>query len=442
LWANAAFWISTATGWLAAALVALAAPMTARAYGNSDLVGIMLVIALSIPLGSMSLVAEAKLQADLRFRYLAMLVAVWAAILPTLTVALAWAGLGVYALVIPRVIAAAVRMVMAMWGARPRLRWNPQLRRWRYIVGTSAVVLVTSLLLLVIQVGDRAILGAFVDESHVGLYWFAFAFSMQMIMMISINLEGVLFATLAKLNDEPARQLNAFLRASRVLASVVVPVCLIQAAASNALVHTVFDPAKWSDAAPAMQALGIGMLFVGSYCPATAMLMAQRRFGTRFRLAAMHAGMFVVLVGAAVPLGVRWGGASGGVTGAAIAVAATYALTSPIWSYVSTRPMGGTWGATLGIVARPLLASAVAVGLGLGLSVLAGRAAANVTVQGVAIEHWVRLAMVCGASGLAYVPLMRALMPAEYREIAAKAVAIVRRISPAWAERSGRALGV
>jgi O-antigen/teichoic acid export membrane protein len=261
-------------------------------------------------------------------------------------------------------------------------------------------------------------------------------------MMVSINLEGILFATLAKLNDEPARQLRAFLRASRVLASVVVPICLIQAAASEALVRTVFSYNKWHDSVPAMQALGFGMLFMGSYCPATAMLMAQRRFKTRFRMAVVHALVYGLLVGAGVAIGVHFGGSPGGVAGAAIGVAATLAITSPIWSQLATSPMGGTWGQTLGIVARPLMAGGIAVALGLGAAMLAGRAAAGVAVHGVGIEHWLRLTVICGISGLAYVPLARLFMPEEYREIGSKALAILRRVSPGWAERTGRLLGV
>lgn len=449
VWANAGFWIMATAGAAAGLLVAGAAPIAARAYHNPEITGLMLVIALSMPLSSLSIVGEAKLQAELRFKRLALILAVWASLLPTLTLAFALMGFGAYSFVIPRVIVAAVRLVMVARAARLPLRWNPQVRRWKYLVGTSMLVFVTSLLLLVSQIADRPILGAFVDDETLGLYAFAFAFSLQTIMMISVNLEGVLFATLAKLNDEPERQLRAFLRASRTLAAVVVPICLVQVAASDAAVGSVFDGEKWAGAVRPMQALGLGMLFLGSYCPATAMLQAQRRFGLRFRLAAAHAAVYLVAVVAGALIGRDMGGPDGVITGGAIGVAVTLAIISPVWSWCTTRSMGGTWATTLGIVARPLILGLIAAAVGLMAGELAARPLTGVELGPwrispkrsfgpVDVAEWVRLAAIGAASVLVYVPLMRVFMPVEFNEIASKVLGPLRRFWPAGARAFSR----
>lgn len=448
LWANPGFWIMTSTGWTTALLLAAAAPLAARAYGSADLAGVMLVLALSIPLYSMSAVAEAKLQIDLRFKRLALIAAVWATLIPTLTVAFALLGFGVYSFAIPRVVAGVVRLAMAHTSVRLPLRLRPQVRRWRYIVGTSVLLFFTSLLLLVAQIGDRPMLSLLVGEHEVGLYAFAFAFSLQTIMMIAVNLQQILFATLARLNDEPERQLSAFLRASRVLAAIVTPICLLQSAASEPLIRTVFNHDRWKDAVPAMQLLALGMVFLGAYSAGLAMIEAQRRFRTKFRLAVLTAAVFVVLV----PLGAwaagRWGfpgvgtGPLGSVAGAAAAVSLANALLNPLWAFVAIRPMGGTWSDTLGVVTRPILAAGLAVALGL----LAARAAAAMvagrSLAGIPLEHWTRLATIVLVTGAAYVPLARVLMPTEYREIAQKLVAAARRASPRAAGAFARLAGV
>lgn len=446
LWSNAGFWIMTGTGWTTAALLAVAAPFVSRAYGNADLLGLILVIALSIPLYSMGAVSEAKLQIQLRFKYLALIAAVWATIIPVLTVVFALLGFGAYSFVLPRVIAAVVRLVMAQRGAKLDLKWNPQFRRWRFIVGTSVLVFFTSMLLLVAQIGDRPLLSLFVGQHEVGLYAFAFAFSLQTIMMIAVNLQQVLFATLAKLNDERERQLAAFLRASRVLAAVVTPICVIQSVASEPLVRTVFAYEKWKDSVPAMQALALGMVFLGSYCPSSAMLEAQRRFRAKFKLALVNAVGYSAAVIVGIWLGDRGvfgrGGPLGAVDGTAIAVAATLAVMSPLWSYITTRTLGGGLRDTLGIVARPLVASGLAAGAGVLAARAAGSVAAGQVAWGVHVEHWVRLVVLCGVASLAYVPLMRVLMPREFAEIGRKVVAIARRASPRAAGVMARVAGV
>lgn len=438
VWENAAFWITSASGVAAGLAVAAAAPIAGQLRENPDLTGIMLVIALTIPLYSFSSVSEAKLQKDLRFKYFAMVIAVWATIIPVLTVVFALLGFGVYSFVIPRVIAAVVRLIMATRAARPRVRLNLQLRRWKYLAATSALMFATSLLMLIVQVGDRPILGTFVDETALGYYQVAFAFSLQTILMISINLQGVLFATLAKLNDEPTRQLHAFLRASRALAAIVTPVCLIQAAATEPLLRTLFNYDKWGPATTAMQILAVGMCFYGAYCPAGALLDSHRRFCAKFKLALVNATVYLGAVVTGTWLGLRAGGPVSAVSGAAMGVTIAMVTVSPLWSYITMRPMGGRWLDTLSIVTRPFITASVSIGVGLLAAWAVARAVGDARVQGVLIEHWARLLIICSVSSVVYVVLMRFTMPQEFKEIGSKFLAIIRRLSPTWAVRLDR----
>lgn len=438
VWENAAFWITGVTGIATGVVIALAAPIAGQLRENSDLTGIMLVLAVAIAVHSFSSVPEAKLQKDLRFKYFALVMGVWSTIIPVLTVVFAMLGFGVYSFVLPRLIAAVVRLIMVTRAARPRVRRNLHVDRWRYLLRTSTLMFFTSLLLLIVQIGDRPILGAFVDEKELGYYQIAFAFSLQTILMVSINLQSVLFATLAKLNDEPVRQLQAFLRASRALAAIVTPVCLIQAAATEPLLRTLFNFDKWGAATTAMQILAVGMVFFGAYCPASAMLDSHRRFELKFKLALANAIVYLASVFAGAWLGMRAGGPVGAVSGAATGVTIAMIVMNPIWSYLTTRPMGGRWMDTLGIVTRPFITASLAIAFGLLVAWMLGRTTAGMQVRGVMIEHWVRLITISGVSSAGYVVLMRFTMPDEFKEIGSKFLAIIRRVSPAWAGRLGK----
>ena len=441
IYGNAGFWITLSTGLATAAIVAGAAPIAASVYGAPDLIGIMLVLALAQPFYALCTVPEAKLQSELRFKRLAGIIGVWAVLMPALQVAFALMNFGAYSFVLARLIAGIVRLAMAMSGSKLHLRARPQIRRWKFIVSSSALIFATSVLVQLASMGDRPLLGIFVDEHQVGLYAFAYALSLQTIMLIANSLDGVLFATMAKLNDEPKRQLHAFLRASRALAMVVVPMCIIQAAVSDAAVHTVFPYDKWKDAIPAMQILGVGMLFLGAFSPASSLLSAQQRFRTRFFMSVAHTLVYGVTVIGGVILGRKYLPAgSGGVTGAAAGVAIAMAAMYPLWAYVAIKKLGGHAHEALRIIARPLAASLLATAIGL----LAGEAARRGVIAAghPRFEHWARLFITGSVSLAAYVPLARVLMPREFTEIAVKILAMGRRFSPAVASRTAALLRI
>jgi PST family polysaccharide transporter len=441
VWANAAFWITLVTGLAAGAITALSGPVLASMLKEPDLILLMGIIALGMPIGAASLVPEARVQSQLRFKLLAALTATNATLLPVLTVALAAAGLGPFAFVLPRLVVAVVRLVVLLRAARLDLRRDPQFDRWKYIVSSSSVVFFTSLLLVIAQIGERPILGAFVGPHQTGLYYFAYTMCFQTIVMVSINLEQVLFATLTRLRDDAGRLLSAFLRASRVLAAIVVPLCLIQAAVSDAAVRTIFG-LKWLDAITAMQILGVAMAFPAAYCPASALLQAQQRFRTRFKLAAASSVFCLGLAVAGIALGLHFSGTVGAVTGTAIGVGVGLAVVNPVWSYVTLRPLGAGWATTLGIIVRPLIASGLAVALGLAAGAFAQRLSVGWEVKGVVLEHWVRLVTIGGVAALAYIPLMRGMMPTEFSEVAARVAAAVGRASPAAGRTARRLAGV
>ncbi len=426
LYANAAFWITIFAGLITGAVIAASGPLAARVFNEPDLPGLMLVLAISLPIWMFGLVPEARVQSQLRFKLLAGLVAMQATVTPLLTVALALGGFGPYSFVLPRIVVGLIRGIILFRAASLKFTRDFQFRRWKYIVSSSAIIFCTSLLMLIVQIGERPVLGVFVDTREVGLYFFAYSISLQTVMMISVNLEQVLFATLAKLQGDPARLKRAFLRASNTLASIVVPLCLIQSAVSDAAVRTVFG-LKWLDAIPTMQILGIAMVFPAAYCPANAMLQAQQRFRTRFKLSLANALLYITSVITGVIIGTRVSGPVGGITGAAIGVSISMSIMNPIWSYITMRPVGGTWGSTFGIIARPLIAGGLAVSAGLGTDLLLRPWASGLVVRGIALQHWVSLFVIGFVSAAAYLPLMRALMPDEFSEVAAKVMAIVRR---------------
>jgi PST family polysaccharide transporter len=187
----------------------------------------------------------------------------------------------------------------------------------------------------------------------VGLYYFAFAMSLHTVMLFCSNLWTLLFPAFCKLKHEPERQLAGFLRAVRLIALIVTPACMLQAALSEPGIR-LFFPERWVPAIPILQILSIGMAARAIDWTSEALLLSQGRFQAYLRVVSAHAAIFGVLVG--------FGAWHGEAVGAAIGVACCLWIIGPIKTWMAIGPLGGKWVDSLRIFGMPLLASAIAVG--------------------------------------------------------------------------------
>jgi PST family polysaccharide transporter len=398
-WANAALWMSLVLGLVSAALMVVAAPIGERLYGEEGLAGLILVLALSVPLNAVCAVPEARLQAQLRFRLLATLRFAWLAGTMALTILFALLEFGAYSFVLPRPIMQAGRLAVLWWITRPRIRWSLHLRRWRYML-TDVVMLTTFNVSVFVQNQcDYVLLGLFHTDRIVGVYYFAFGLSQRAVSMLTINLRDVLFPALSSIQDDPARQLAAFLRASRLLALMGAPACLLQAALAEPGISA-FLPTRWEGAVPVLQVLSLGAVFRLLGLPAFALIRAQGRFRTLVVLSIAVGVLFIacVTVGAIV----------GEAKAVAVAVALFMAVTGPVEMYVAILPGGGRWRDVWKVFAAPLALGAAAVGaawlVGNALPAMPGR-------------DWTLLVLIPLISGALYVPLIRWAAPEDGHDL-------------------------
>src|SRR5438105_2578608 len=148
-WVVPATSLALVTGTAAAVLMIAASVAAARIYRLPQLVGLIAAFSVWSPVSSLTLVAQAILETQLRFRAV----------------------------------------------ARAPVRWSLHLRRWRFMVGDSFAVMAAKACVTLISYGDYMMLG-FLHRDNPwwgGLYYFAFNLSMQTMSFLGINLEGVLF---------------------------------------------------------------------------------------------------------------------------------------------------------------------------------------------------------------------------------------------------------
>jgi O-antigen/teichoic acid export membrane protein len=416
-WANAAFWLCVLAGLGAAALTVAAAPIAAGIYHEPKLVPLLTLMGVSIPLANLSVVPWARLAGEMRFGVIYSYGIVSAVFTAGLTIAFAAAGFGVYSFVLPGLCDSAVRAVVFWWVAGFRPRLQPQWRRWRFIVADSAFALGANTFFVLVTQGDNMVLGRVAGAKALGVYAFAFGLSMQATVVLLGNLFEVLFPSLASMGNDPKRQTDALLRAMRLICTLVVPTCFLQAATASPVVHLLFAP-KWYSAIPVIQILSIGTAVHVLGWPAHGLMQAQGRFRTNF-LMSIWMGLLVVgavRVGLLLPLKL------GAPVATAVAAIIAYAIMQPIYLYVVIKPAGRGWRDVLGIFAMPCALSAAAVFGAYGV-------AAVVVPSGVTVGRNVaNLAMVVGVSGLLYFLAAWYALPA-FRELVATGLKVVKRPS-------------
>ena len=302
LWMPIAVPFALAVGLSETVLVLAVAPLAAWAYGAPGLVTVMVVLSLQGPPRALAVTAEAKLRTQLRFRPLAMTEGVVAVVSTLLMAGLAFGGFGALSLAIPRPVAAVLRAVMLWRLARPKILPRLYLSRWKLLAGSSSLLLLGNFLVILTQQGDYMLLGLYHDERVVGLYFFAFALSMQAMQLVLANIGGVFLPILSQLRDDPARQAAAYLRAMRLLAAVAIPVGALQAAVADPLFRIVF-PARWEPAIPIFQVLSLAVGFAAIASSAGSLLYAQGRFSAKVTLNVLHVVLFAALVVPAAPAG-------------------------------------------------------------------------------------------------------------------------------------------
>jgi O-antigen/teichoic acid export membrane protein len=419
LWANTAFWMSVGLGLVGGVVTAAAAYPAALLLHDMRLFKMLLFLAAVAPLMSLDQVAEAKLQNQLRFGLLASVNWAVAVVQLGLTVLFAWMLpplYKAYAFVLPRPVIAVSRLTVLWWAARPPVRWTYQFHRWRFMLGDSATLFTSNLFLMLQWQGDYMVLGSlYADKKILGVYFLAFNLSIQTMQLFTGNLTGVLFPALSKLQAEPQRQIRAFLDATKLLAMIAVPLCLLQMGVADPGVRMFFQDDKWQAAIPVLQALSIGMAFRVVASPGGSLIQAQGRFRVILITNVINAIIFLTLVTVGAMAG-RPGAANlwlRPATTVGIAVAFYFALIGPIFLYVAIRPSGGTWRDIARVYVAPMVVSTVAIVV----AMYAGSLVPEKQIRGHRFGQAVRLTVILAWFVALYVPLIRLVMPDDWRSL-------------------------
>ena len=290
------FWLSLNLHLIATVVAIALAPVAGIIFGDSRVRPLIIVVALSWPISSLTVVYGIKLTRDLRFKTYAGIQTTTGIIAAIGPLAFAALGCGAYSLVLPIYFSSVATLILARRAAGPLPLRGANPRRWPALIFPTLWLTAQSLGTAIQGYGTTFIIGAELKNPAIaGLYFWGFSLSGQAVFLLVTSLRGVLFPTLAKLNEEPQRQYAAFQRGLRLMMFAAVPVCLLQALTAMPLI-LLFFPNRWHGVIPVVVYLSIGSMTQPMQVMAYAVLMARGRFRTVTLLSLLQ-GLTIIVAG-------------------------------------------------------------------------------------------------------------------------------------------------
>jgi len=351
------FWINIVVGMLLGLLAVAGAPAIAAFYNEPRLVGVTAVLALGFVFNAAGAQHSVLLQRQMRFTALAIVNTVALIVGTAIAIGGAKAGYGYWALVAMTVTTPLVSTV-GFWLTTAWIPGRPHRRAGiRSMMRFGGTVTLNGLIAYVASNFDKILLGRYWGVDALGIYGRAY----QLINIPTDNLNSaageVAYSALSRLQDDPARLKNYFLKGYSVILALTFPITVACALFADDMILVLLGP-KWAAAAPIFRFLAPTILVFAIINPLFWLLSSLGLVGRSLKMALVIAPVMIVSYVMALPYGPR------GVALAYSTVMMICVIPVIAWSVygtvISSRDI-------LLTVSRPLASSILAGGLALGI---------------------------------------------------------------------------
>lgn len=408
IWSGPAMWLSLYTGLAAGIAMALAAPLAAAAYDKGPTVAyLILILALTAPMSALAIVPDAAMQQGLRFRGMAFLQCGQTIGQLACTVLFAVLGLGAYSFALSMFLMSFVRTGAVWWLTRTRFTRRPPLSRSMILLRPSLILVASALVINVMAQGDKLALGLFHSEAGVGAYFFAYNLSLHTAVLLSLNFARVLFPVMSRMQDQPERLKNAFIRAARTLMYLGAPACFLQAAVAGPFIRGLVQSEKWFSSIPALQILSLAMAVHLVWNPSRSLIQVQGRYRLYLVSAIIYSCVYLAVVVTSA--------ACGDITTVALAAGGALAAVSAFDCFLGLRLIGGTIADVTRVILPPMLLAAIAALPAWGLEFIMPRLP---RVLGFPLHEMLLLGLMPLVLAAIYLPLLRVFAPDVWDELA------------------------
>jgi O-antigen/teichoic acid export membrane protein len=386
-----AYVASPAIGVAVGLVIWLSAPLVARLFRMEGAEPMLRALALVFPIKGLGVIGESLLERDLRFRLLANLdVASFGVGYGAVGVITALLGWGAWALVAANLGESVVKTIAVMVLRPPPRRLHVERQAFGELLHFGGGFTLGRYFNYIALQGDNLVVGRWLGPVALGLYGRAYQLMANPASLFGDVLDKVLFPTLARVQDEPARLRETYRRGVTLIALIILPSSVILFLLAPELIRLVLGP-EWNAVVGPFRILAVGMLFRTSYKMSDAVARATGNVYRRALRQVLYAGL---VVGGAI-VGQRWG-----INGVAVAVFVALAANFSAMAELGSRVTGLTKLQLARAHVPALLLAVVALGIALPAATLLR----SFTLPAVAIAGVAGIAAVAGciaAAGIA-----------------------------------------
>lgn len=241
-------------------LLFITAPLVADFYGDSQLVPLLRVLGLTLVVAGIKNIQQAYVSRHLMFKKFFFSTLGGTIIAAVAGIALAYAGLGAWALVVQQVLNAAVDTCILYI----TVKWRPHLEfswgRLRVLFSFGWKLLVSSLLDTVYNDVRQLILGRFYSSSDLAYYNQGERFPKVIVGNINTAIDSVLLPMMSQTQDERARIRTMTRRAVKMSTYVMAPMMMGLAFTAPQVVDLLLTD-KWSECVPYLIVFCVSYMF-------------------------------------------------------------------------------------------------------------------------------------------------------------------------------------
>ena len=251
---NVCFWMTMAVAWAVYCALYAVAPAIAVWFDSPRLADVLRVAGFSLPLVAVRVVPDSLLRKRLELDKVsqAEMASAMAAVL--VTIGLAWAGAGVWALV----SGVLLQLVVSNVCTYGFVRWSPGVRmssrRLADIIRYSLATLGSKVGWAVYGQLDTFILGKIVGEHNLGFYSMAKQLALVPVIKVSVAVNQLASPIMARLQSDREALRGSFLKVLRLVSCITVPVCVGVALVADDLVKVALTD-RWMPMVPLLQVL-------------------------------------------------------------------------------------------------------------------------------------------------------------------------------------------
>ena len=347
---TALFWINMAVGIVLAGITAASAHIIADFYREPRLYWVTLAMATTFIFNSAGNQHSAHLQRELRFTALSAIDTGSLVLGAALGIGGAMAGWGYWALV-AMTVATPLSSAIALWIITS---WIPRLPKLRAGIGSmirfGSTLTINGTVVYVASNFEKVLLGRYWGADAIGIYGRAY----QLIRIPTDTLTGsvgeVAFSALSRLQNDPPRLRNYFLKGYSLVLALTLPATIACAVLAPELISVLLGP-KWIEAAPIFRYLTPTILVFAIANPVSWLVMSIGWVMRGFKMSLVIAPLMIASYFVALPYGPK------GVAVAYSTVMLLWLVPVTLWSVHSTAV---SFKDVVSTASHPLIASLIA----------------------------------------------------------------------------------